>query len=64
MTDTNLDKIEIDGIEYKHGDKLQCPQCGTWGRLDIGDDPKACFSDSIWKSFSDGHWECIDCWLK
>lgn len=56
--------IILDGKAYHHGDKLQCPTCGTPGRLDLANTTEAVFQDSIWRSSVNDCYECTNCWLK
>ena len=52
----------------KHGEKGECPACGSPGTFDIEDCPLGKkftnFSDSIWFNSHEKNWECHECWLK
>jgi len=63
-----LSDLEDDAVEYKHGQRIACPCCGTWGRYDdmvLGPNRNEVeFDNSVWFNEKAGYWECFDCWLK
>lgn len=49
---------------YQHGQKGECPTCGTLGVFDLSREQYPEFEYWIAKNMSNSVWECHSCWLK
>lgn len=64
-------KTDIEILKtVKHGDKMECPTCGSTGRFDVMKlgvkQDEAEWEDAVWfnEHVDIQNWECYDCWLK